>query len=155
MISRDLIEGTRFQGGVVRASSITSIDGFVRRPTGAFGIRHADFALLLTVHGGTEASFTFVAGGRAEGFTFALFVARIGVVGVTAVLAFFTGEGRDATARVDNDGLSLGGGRADPKIDVVGAVALVEGRELLVGESTEGRAYVLMNFCVATVITVV
>lgn len=53
------------------------------------------------------------------------------MVGVAAAVAFFAGEGRDARAGVDDDGLTLGGGRADPEVDVVGSVALVEGSHLL------------------------
>jgi hypothetical protein len=53
------------------------------------------------------------------------------MVGITAVIAFFAGKGRDARAGVDNDGLSLGRGGSEPEIDVVCAVALVEGAHLL------------------------
>lgn len=57
-----------------------------------------------------------------------------------AVSTFRAGEGSDAAARVDYDGLSLGGGEADPNVHVVGAVALVEGGELLeFGEASGGR----------------
>jgi len=43
-----------------------------------------------------------------------VFEVIVGVVGVAAGLAFLAGEGRDAGAGVDDDGLSLGCGCAYP-----------------------------------------
>ena len=50
----------------------------------------------------------------------------------SAVDAFGAGEGGGGGAGVDYGGLALGG-VAYPDVDVVGAVALVEGAELLLG----------------------
>lgn len=60
------------------------------------------------------------------------------MVGITAIGAFFTGEGCDAGSGVDYYGLTLGVGGSYPEVDVVCAVSLVEGSHLLLEGSIVG-----------------
>jgi len=53
------------------------------------------------------------------------------MVGFSAFVAVGAGEGSDGGASVDYEGLTLGNGFAYPDVDVVCAVALVEGSKLL------------------------
>ena len=53
------------------------------------------------------------------------------MIRITTSLATRTGECGNTRSCVDDDGLTLGGGRAYPNIDIVGAIALVEGSHLL------------------------
>lgn len=64
---------------------------------------------------------------KASGFFVVERVVR--VVPLAAVFASFAGERRDVRAGVDYDGLTLGYWCADPEVDVVGSVSLVQGYE--------------------------
>ena len=61
----------------------------------------------------------------------------------TASGTFLAWEGRNARSSIDNDSLTLGGGRSHPQVDVVCAVSLVEGAHLLLELTTAQRRRVV------------
>lgn len=142
VIAVEFVEGRGMQGIVVRSAGVTKVQAFVGRPAGPLGVRHGYFASFLfgTGHGGAEPPHALIAGCRFEGRAVAFLEVGVGVVGIAAALAFLAGEGRDARAGVDYDGLSLGSGCAHPQVDVVRAVSLVERSHLLLERSAVGGA---------------
>ena len=119
----------------MRSSHLTIITGFKGGPTGSFLITHANDAIVVfgvSTDNGTPSPHTFVAVEYLKGIGEVFVKDLINVVVFAAmVAAAAAGKGRDGTARIDNDRLSLGWIGAAPQIDVVCPVSLVESADLL------------------------